>query len=118
MSFSYINNNIVEFYPEENVIIKMAVLEGDDDLAKIWFVDSEDMQIGRGEYVLQINNQQAPYVGDNYIVQHRKNYTMNGPNGFVFSLNYQKQQHLKVNGKVNYNVKDHAGNVVPRKPKA
>ena len=118
MSFSYTNNNTVEFKTKENIIIKMAVLEGDNDLAKIWFLDENGAPTDRGDYVLLCttdDNQGAPYVGGHYIIQHRKNYVMTGPSGDVFRLSFQKQQSLFAN--VSFCVKDSNGCLIaPKKP--
>ena len=97
MAFSYVNNNTVEWVArEDNIIIKMAVIDGDNDLAKVWFENSEGQVIGRGQYLLRrdgINGEVAPYIGDNYILDYRKNYVMVAPGGaIIFMLNHQKQQ--------------------------
>jgi hypothetical protein len=96
MSFSYTNGNTVEWLPRgDNIVIKMKVLEGDNDLARIWFENSEGQLIGRGQYQLcnTLDGKVAPYMGGNYIVDYRKNYIMSGPDDAeVFTLSHQKKQ--------------------------
>lgn len=97
--FSYTDGNTIEWLMNDNLIIKMAAAQGDNDIARIWF-ESEGNIVGRGQYLLRrdgINGEVAPYTGDNwgYSVDYRKNYTMTGPGGTqVFTLSHQKQQRV------------------------
>ena len=114
MSFSYDNNNTVEFLvPNDDVVIKMAVLQR--DLAKIWFEDLNGQAIGRGQYQLRFNDaggEDAPYIANTYIVDHRNNYRMTGPsNATIFTLSHQKQQSYFAPAAVDYVVRRPDGTI-------
>ena len=99
MVFSYTDRNTVEWLVRDaNIVIKMAVAQGDNDFAMIWFENTDGQVVGHGQYELRrggLDGETAPYAGDayGYIVDYRKNYTMVRPdNQVLFVLNHHKQQ--------------------------
>lgn len=95
IAFGYTNGNTLEWrMADENIVIKMTVINEDDNLARLWFENRDGQVVGRGEYQLWCggpDGEVAPYAVDNrgYIVDFRKNHTMMRSHNEVFTLDHQ-----------------------------
>lgn len=65
MAFSYTDGSTVEWKCRDSTVIKMTAMEGDTDLARIWFEDGTGALIEQDRYQLRrggVTGVVAPYM--------------------------------------------------------